>query len=180
MGLFGKKHEEDKANKDVIMFGVYPGISPSRLFNAILLAGAKLSYSIDFIDKGSFSVTFQTHKNEKFWDGRLSAFVLNQSSGAKVSVTGSADRGVTTSGRGSGNLVTAATQLASQGGASQQQAKLRFEIARQVKNAEDDPDETSPISSPDLSTQISKLKDLMDSGVLTQEEFEKAKAKILG
>jgi hypothetical protein len=180
MGLFGKKHEEDKANKDVIMSGVYPGISPSRLFNAIMLAGAKLSYSIDFIDKGSFSVTFQTHKNEKFWDGRLSAFVLDQSGGAKVSVSGSADRGVTTSGRGSGNLVTAATQLASQGGASQQQAKLRFEIARQVKNAEDDPEVTSPIFSPDLSTQISKLKDLMDSGALTQEEFEKAKAKILG
>ena len=120
MGLFGKKYEEDKANRDVIMSGVYPDVSPSRLFNAILLAGAKLSYSIDFIDKGSLSVTFQTHENEKFWDGRLSAFVLNQSGGAKVTVTGSADRGITTSGRGSGNIVTAVTQLASQGGASQQ------------------------------------------------------------
>lgn len=180
MGIFGKKYEEDKANKDVIMSGFYPDVSVSRLFNAILLAGANLRYSIDFIDKASLSVTFQTHKNEKYWDGRLSAFVLNQTGGAKVTVSGSADRGVTTSGRGSGNIIKAANQMASQGGAFQQESKLRFEIARQVKNAEDDPATTTPNSSLDIPAQIAQLKVLLDSGALTQEEFDKAKAKILG
>jgi hypothetical protein len=37
-----------------------------------------------------------------------------------------------------------------------------------------------PAASPDLATEIQRLKALKDSGALTEEEFEKAKAKILG
>ncbi len=36
------------------------------------------------------------------------------------------------------------------------------------------------VAAPDVATQINSLKQLLDSGVLTEDEFQKAKAKILG
>jgi hypothetical protein len=36
------------------------------------------------------------------------------------------------------------------------------------------------VAAPDVATQITSLKQLLDSGVLTDEEFQKAKSKILG
>ena len=36
------------------------------------------------------------------------------------------------------------------------------------------------VAAPDVATQINSLKQLLDSGVLTDDEFQKAKAKILG
>ena len=52
---------------------------------------------------------------------------------------------------------------------------------RPVKSEEKEENETqvSPINSNDLSDEISKLNELHKSGVLTQEEFEKAKSKLL-
>ena len=52
---------------------------------------------------------------------------------------------------------------------------------RPVKSEEKDESETqvSQTNSNDLSNEISKLNDLHKSGVLTQEEFEKAKSKLL-
>ena len=52
---------------------------------------------------------------------------------------------------------------------------------RPVKSEEKEENETQ-VSSPsvnDLSDEISKLNELHKSGVLTQEEFEKAKSKLL-
>ena len=50
-----------------------------------------------------------------------------------------------------------------------------------VKSEEKEEDETqvSSTSSNDLSSEITKLNELHKSGVLTQEEFEKAKNKLL-
>ena len=52
---------------------------------------------------------------------------------------------------------------------------------RPVKSEEKDESETqvSQTNSNDLSNEISKLNELHKSGVLTQEEFEKAKSKLL-
>ncbi len=52
---------------------------------------------------------------------------------------------------------------------------------RPVKSEEKEESETqaSPTNSNDLSNEISKLNELHKSGVLTQEEFEKAKSKLL-
>ena len=52
---------------------------------------------------------------------------------------------------------------------------------RPVNPEENEENETqvSPINSNDLSDEISKLNELHKSGVLTQEEFEKAKSKLL-
>lgn len=40
--------------------------------------------------------------------------------------------------------------------------------------------QAAPAAAPDVATQINSLKQLLDSGVLTDDEFQKAKAKILG
>ena len=52
---------------------------------------------------------------------------------------------------------------------------------RPVKSEEKEASETqvSATNSNDLSNEISKLNELHKSGVLTQEEFEKAKSKLL-
>ena len=52
---------------------------------------------------------------------------------------------------------------------------------RPVKSEEKEESETqvSPTNSNDLSNEISNLNELHKSGVLTQEEFEKAKSKLL-
>ena len=52
---------------------------------------------------------------------------------------------------------------------------------RPVKSEEKDESETqvSQTNSNDLSNEISKLNELHKSGALTQEEFEKAKSKLL-
>ena len=52
---------------------------------------------------------------------------------------------------------------------------------RPVKSEEKEENETqvSATNSNDLSNEISKLNELHKSGVLTQEEFEKAKSKLL-
>ena len=52
---------------------------------------------------------------------------------------------------------------------------------RPVKSEEKDESETqvSQTNSNDLSNEISKLNELHKNGVLTQEEFEKAKSKLL-
>ena len=52
---------------------------------------------------------------------------------------------------------------------------------RPVKSEEKEESETqaSPTNSNDLSDEIRKLNELHKSGVLTQEEFEKAKSKLL-
>ena len=52
---------------------------------------------------------------------------------------------------------------------------------RPIKSEEKENNEAqvSPTNSNDLSNEISKLNELHKSGVLTQEEFEKAKSKLL-
>ena len=186
-GFVGKFKESAAKGKDLMnlaMSGEYPEVSPQRLFNAVLIAAADLKYGIDSIDRNSFSVTFQTYNGEKFWDGRLSCFVIPNGDGARVSVTGTAEKGATTSGKITLSPFTAMTQLASEGGAHQAQSKLKFAIAKQVPLTPEPPKSTvesvSPSSHQDIPTQLKQLKDLLDAGVLSQEEFEKAKTKLLG
>jgi Tfp pilus tip-associated adhesin PilY1 len=186
-GVVGKFKESAAKSRDLMklaMSGEYPEVTPQRLFSAVLIAAADLKYGIDSIDKNSHSVTFQTYKGEKFWDGRLSCFVLAYGDGARVSVTGTAEQGATTSGKITLSPLTAMTQMASEGGAHQAQSKLKFAIAKQVPLTPEPPqtnqDSASTYSHQDIPTQLKQLKDLMDAGVLSQEEFEKAKNKLLG
>lgn len=186
-GLVGKFKEGAAKSKDLMkiaMSGEYPDVTPQRLFSAVLIAAADLKFGIDSIDRNSYSVTFQTYNGEKFWDGRLSCFVMAYGDGARVSVTGSAEQGATVSGKITLSPFTAMTQLASEGGAHQAQSKLKFAIAKQVPLTPEPPqsavESVSPSSHQDIPTQLKQLKDLLDAGVLSQDEFEKAKTKLLG
>ena len=52
-------------------------------------------------------------------------------------------------------------------------------VKPEEKEEEEDETQVSSTSSNDLSSEITKLNELHKSGVLTQEEFEKAKNKLL-
>jgi hypothetical protein len=184
VGKFKGGYAKSKDFAQLAMSGEYPEVTPQRLFSAVLIASADLKYGIDSIDKNSHSVTLQTYNGEKFWDGRLSCFVIAYGDGARVSVTGSAEQGATVSGKITLSPLTAMTQMASEGGALQAQSKLKFAIAKQVPLTPEPPqsavESVSPSSHQDIPTQLKQLKDLLDAGVLSQEEFEKAKTKLLG
>jgi hypothetical protein len=165
--------------------GHYVGVSPQKLFQVALIVGADRKYSIAFIDKPSHTVTFQTNKREKFWDGTLSCIMIEMDGGSRISVSGNAEQGSTTSGF-SPMQWSPLQQMASEGAVQGEIGKLKLAIAKQVlitpEPRQEDPKEVSqPTNSvSDIPTQIRQLKELHDSGVLSADEFEKAKAKLLG
>ena len=58
-------------------------------------------------------------------------------------------------------------------------AKVENKPAKPEENEEENETQVSSSSNNDLSSEITKLNELHKSGVLTQEEFEKAKNKLL-
>jgi hypothetical protein len=215
MGIFGKDSDPDKESKRIerqekakelfgneigkikgsyknqkdlfiqAQSGHYVGVSPQKLFQVVLIVGADRKYSITFIDKASHSVTFQTNKREKFWDGTVSCVIIAMEDGSRISVSGNAEQGSTTSGF-SPLQWSPFQQMASDGAVMGEIGKLKQAIAKQVpitpepqkEEAKDVDQSTNNVS--DIPTQIRQLKELHDSGVLSAEEFEKAKAKLLG
>jgi hypothetical protein len=165
--------------------GNYVGVSPQKLFQVTLIVGADRKYSIAFIDKPSHTVTFQTNKREKFWDGTLSCIIIEMDGESRISVTGNAEQGSTTSGF-SPMQWSPLQQMASEGAVQGEIGKLKLAIAKQVlitpepqqKDPRDASQSTNSVS--DIPTQIRQLKELHDAGVLSADEFEKAKAKLLG
>ena len=184
----GKIKDSYKNQKEFFLQGQsghYLDVSPQKLFQAVLIVGADRKYSVTFIDRASFTVTFQTNKSEKFWDGTLSCIIIEMDDGSRISVTGNSEQGSTTSGMSPLNW-SPLQQLASDGAVQGELAKLKQAIAKQVPLTSEPKKEESKIENEsvnfvsDIPTQIQQLKSLHDSGVLTAEEFEKAKAKLLG
>jgi hypothetical protein len=148
-----------------------------------MLAASKRKYSIDSSDKAGLIVTFQTHKNETYWDGKLSCFILEAGTESRVTVSGSYNRGSTESGFAPGSTFSDGIKgLASQGAFVSELKKFKREIFQEAVNyvKPDNPNLNSKIASADLPAQLAQLKNLFDSGALTAEEFERAKAKLLG
>ena len=135
------KVERKKNNKQADE-GIYPGISGNDLFNAIMLAAANRKYSIDSSDKAGLTVTFQTHRNETYWDGKLSCFILEVGSGSRVTVSGSPNRGSTTSSGSPGTGFSVGDfmdGLASKGSFVTELKKFKSEIFQEVaKNKKSD------------------------------------------
>ena len=128
------KVERKKNNKQADE-GIYPGISGNDLFNAIMLAAANRKYSIDSSDKAGLTVTFQTHRNETYWDGKLSCFILEVGSGSRVTVSGSPNRGSTTSSGSPGSGFSVGDfmdGLASKGSFVTELKKFKREIFQEV------------------------------------------------
>jgi hypothetical protein len=176
------ENKKMKENKKEIEEGIYPGISGSDLFNATMIAAANRKYSIESSDKAGLTVTFQTHKNETYWDGKLSCFILEVGGLARVTVSGSENRGSTESGFGPGSTFSDGMKgLASKGAFVGELGKFKKEIWRQVENY---PKSDATVShsgtvTNSLPDQLNQLKQLFESGALTEDEYEKAKAKLL-
>ena len=183
------ENKKMKENKKEIEDGIYPGISGSDLFNATMMAAANRKYSIEYSDKAGLTVTFQTHKNETYWDGKLSCFIIEVGSESRITISGSTDRGSTTGpnsvGSGFGYVSNTRDFLhgqASKGAMVGELGKLRKEIWRQVENypRSGAPATHSASMTNSLPDQLNQLKQLFETGALTEEEFERAKAKLLG
>jgi len=185
MGKIKNSYKNQKELWSQIESGHYLGVSPQKLFQVALIAGADRKYSVTFIDRASYTVTFQTNKKEKFWDGTISCLIIEMDDGSRITVTGNSEQGATTSGM-SPFKWSPMQQLASDGAVHSEISKLRHAIAKQVpltpepKKEEFTNTNQSASSVTDIPTQIRQLKELHDSGVLSAEEFEKAKAKLLG
>jgi hypothetical protein len=177
------ENKKMKENKKEIEEGIYPDISASDLYDATLIAAANRKYSIESSDKAGLTVTFQTHKNETYWDGKLSCFILEVGGIARVTVSGSENRGSTESGFGPGSTFSDGMKgLASKGAFVGELGKFRKEIWRQVENY---PKSDASVShsgtiTNSLPDQLNQLKQLFESGALTEDEYKKAKAKLLG
>lgn len=167
--------------------GVCEGVSKRKLYAAILKSGADLKYSIVHSEASSGIIVFQTHDAEKFWDGKLSCSVYEVDGQSEFRINGRAEQGISKSGK----LPTAATflvpfatssltQHASEGGVLLHQSKLKKKIFQNLELIpEPEPENSQKGSSDSLSSEISKLQELFNSGALSEEEFVKAKAKLL-
>jgi len=164
----------------------YQGIQPDELYEAALRVGAKSKFSIVHTDKSSRSITFQTHQGEQHWDGVISCFVANGKNGPVLTVVGRAPQGISQSGLITLNYVKAsfaAVEIAKIDGIKGNfKIAMRKELNREIAEVSGVPEsKVEPLNTVEsLSSQILQLKDLHDSGVLSAEEFEKAKAKLLG
>ena len=162
--------------------GIYPGISGNDLFNATMMAAANRKYSVETSDKAGLTITFQTHKNETYWDGKLSCFILEIGPMARVTVSGSENRGSTESGFGHGSTFSDGMKgLASKGAFVGELKKFKKEIFQEVSKFDKSGSGGSSVmnASTDLPNQLAQLKKLLDSGALSADEFEKAKGKLL-
>lgn len=180
-----EEKEERKRNDKQAEAGIYPGVTGNDLFNATMIAAANRNFSIESSDKAGLTVTFQTHKNETYWDGKLSCFILEVGSESRVTVSGGPNRGSTTSSGSPGtgfSVMETMRGAASTGAYVTELKKFKKEIFQEVAKypTSDTPHLGASGSSSDLPEKIAHLKDLFDSGALTAEEFEKAKAKLLG
>ena len=163
------------------------GVSGDKLYAAILKSGADLKYSIVHSEANSRIVVFQTHNAEKFWDGTLSCSVYETEGGTEFKVNGRAEQGISKSGKLPSMATflspigtTSFTQAASEGGVLIHQSKLKKMILKNVELVPEPDNRTkSSVSVDSLSLELSKLTDLFKSGALSEEEFSKAKNKLL-
>ena len=163
----------------------YEGIKPDELYEAVLRAGAKSKFSILHTDKPSLSVSFQTHEAEKHWDGVISCQVTKGKNGSVLKIGGRAPQGVLQSGLVTINplkaTIAGAEIMKIDGVKGKFKITLRKELNLGGKFIENSPSTNSKQASSgdNLSSQILQLKELYDNGVLSKEEFEKAKSKLL-
>jgi hypothetical protein len=163
------------------------GVSGNKLYAAILKSGADLKYSIVHSEANSRIVVFQTHDAEKFWDGNLSCSVYEVPGGSEFKVNGRAEQGITKSGKLPSLATfispigtTSFTQAASEGGVLKHQSKLKKMILKNVDLVpEPETQKSTEVASDSLSSELTKLMELFNSGVLSEAEFTQAKAKLL-
>jgi hypothetical protein len=163
------------------------GVSSKKLYAVVLKSGADLKYSIVHSEASSGIVVFQTHNAEKFWDGNLSCSIYEVKDGSEFKIIGKAEQGLSKSGKLPSVTsfllpigTVSMTQAASEGNVIIEQAKLKKMILKNVELVpEPESQKTNAVSSGSLASELSKLTELFKAGALSQQEFDKAKSKLL-
>jgi hypothetical protein len=145
--------------------------SPARVFNACRVATAQLSYTLISADETGRMIAFNTGRSMKSFAGQdLQAMVLDDGDGSRVIVGGAiARRG----GMGSGQQIAWGEKAALS-------KKFLAEVEKVLPSLpEVVPSNSNPSESTSIAEELKSLKDLHDQGVISEEEFSRAKDKLL-
>ena len=154
--------------------GDYPEHLPDYAYTCVMLAGADKRFTVVNSDRSSYTVTFQSPKKEKKWDGKITCSVIPVGSGCKVIVNSNADK--------TGNFASM-NQMAAEGAAGLAINGMKMAIHMHLQKNEASKNnikEAQPEPQQDMVQQLKELQNLHASGILTDEEFAKAKSKLLG
>lgn len=149
--------------------------TPARTFEACRSAVANLGYTVLTASRDSMTISFNTGRSMKSWGGQdLTASLFAAGGKTRVVVGGSLAKG--------GSALTGGgAQLGAWGEKKALSNKFIDEIRRVLPSIAE-PASSTPAGNATTSAadEILKLKELLDAGVLSQEEFEASKRKLLG
>lgn len=149
----------------------FPDASAARLWAACVQAVGLLGFNVIHSDKESGQLSFNTGRSMSSWAGQdLTATVIVQDAGSQLVMGGSLARG--------GNPLGGGSQIASWGEKGRLISKFAAKVSEILPNVA--APVTSPAAAGSTADELAKLAHLRDSGVLTSEEFEAQKAKLLG
>lgn len=149
--------------------------STVRAFEACRRATAELGYSITDVSKESLTISFNTGRSMKTWGGQdLTASLFDEGDSTLIVVGGSL-------GKGGSALTGGGSQLLAWGEKKTLSLKFLDTVEAVLPSIAESSSATSsndsqPSSSAD---ELLKLKELLDAGAITQEEFDNEKGKLL-
>ena len=143
--------------------------SPQRLFEACRRAVGELGYTILFSDSNGFSISFNTGRSMKSWGGQdLTATIFESGDKSTLVIGGS----IAQTGNPFGG-----NQIGSWGEKSALSNKFHDTVSQILPSI---PEKSTSVNSGGIADEIAKLKALLDQGVITIDEFEAGKQKLLG
>ena len=149
--------------------------SSLRAFEACRRATAELGYSITDVSKESLTISFNTGRSMKTWGGQdLTASLFDEGDSTLIVVGGSL-------GKGGSALTGGGSQLFAWGEKKTLSLKVLDTVEALLPSIAESSSATSsndsqPSSSAD---ELLKLKELLDAGAISQEEFDNEKRKLL-
>jgi hypothetical protein len=153
-------------------FGANFNASTERTFAAGVRAVGELGYTILEARPDAGVISFNSGRSMKSWAGQdMSATFVNDGPGTKVIVGGSIAKG--------GNPLGGGSQIVSWGEKTQIAERFLRKL-EDVLPQTPEPKAKSNSGGGSLADQFRSLADLKDQGVLSETEFEAAKAKIIG
>jgi hypothetical protein len=145
--------------------------SPARVFNACRMAMAQLSFTLISADETGRMISFNTGRSMKSFAGQdLQATVLDSGNGSRVIVGGAIAR------RGG----MSSSQQISWGEKAALSKKFLAEVESVLPSVpEVVRSDSMPSESSSIAEELKSLRDLREQGVISEEEFSKAKEKLL-
>ena len=149
--------------------------SAVRAFEACRRATAELGYSITDVSKESLTISFNTGRSMKTWGGQdLTASLFDEGDSTLIVVGGSL-------GKGGSALTGGGSQLFAWGEKKTLSLKFLDTVEALLPSIAESSSATSSNDSQPSSAadELLKLKELLDAGAISQEEFDNEKNKLL-